>query len=199
MRRAREGRGTVSVLDARSGRRLRTVALRHGVGVMALDERANHLFVTAATQGSVTVLDARSGALLRTVAVGTHPIAMVVNQPRGQLLIGDLGPLNSSGEVTTNGSVSILTERTLELQGTLTVGAAPADLAVDERSGHALVVNSNYNPTDCSLAYVPVAEDGWTGGLRWLTRHLPWVPVALPPPPPPLAHGSVTLLDSARL
>lgn len=45
---------------------------------------------------------------------------------------------------------------------------------------------------------VQATEDGWVGGLRWLKRHLPWLSVALPPPSP-ATHGSVTLLDSARL
>lgn len=193
------GRGTVSVLDAHSGRLLRTVVLPLGVGSATVDEETTHVFVTAPTRASVTVLDGRSGAILRTVAVGVHPSAVAVDGQTGTVLVSALGPLDSAGHVTSYGSVSVLDGRTFAVQRALPVGVAPLDMAVDGRTRHALVVNSNYNPLDCSLAYVPMPEGWWTQGVRWLTHRLSWLPIASPQPPSPSTNGSLTLLDNTRI
>lgn len=191
--------GTISMLDAHSGQRLRAVVLTLGVGVLAADEPANRVVVADPTRANVTMLDARSGTIVGTATVGEHPVAVSADQRTGRILVSALGPTNGAGHVTTYGSVSVLDGHTLAVRQTLRVGVAPGDLVVDEGSGHTIVVNSNYNPVDCSLATVPVAEGEWVQGLRWLAQRLPWLPIQLPQPPAPPTHGSATLLASARI
>ena len=199
-----DGQGQVSVLDARSGALLRTIVLGphlNQTGAIGVDERTQRVFVLGQGldgRGKVSVLEARSGRLLRTLSVGAHPVAVAVNRQTSRVLVSALGPTNSAGEVTSDGNVSVLDEHTLAVRRTLTVGAAPADLAVDEPSGHTLVINSNYNPSDCSLAFVQVPEAGWVQGLRWLQQRLGWLPLRAPQPPAPITHGSVMLLTSAH-
>src|SRR5205823_1761384 len=70
--------GTVSMLDARTGAVLRTVAVGVGPSAIAVDERRGRVFVANTSSNSVSVLDARGGALLRTVVVGAGPSAAAV-------------------------------------------------------------------------------------------------------------------------
>jgi YVTN family beta-propeller protein len=73
------GTGTVSVLDARTGGLVRTVAVGHTPYAVAVDERAGHAFVTNNGDDSVSVLDTHSGTVLRSVTVGESPSAVVAN------------------------------------------------------------------------------------------------------------------------
>jgi len=63
--------GTLSMLDARTGRRLRTVAVGLFPQVVAVDERANRVVVLNAGNGAptMTILDARTGRALHTVPI----------------------------------------------------------------------------------------------------------------------------------
>jgi hypothetical protein len=72
-------------------------------------------------------------------------------------------------------------------------------IAVDEASGRAIVVNSAYNPADCSFAVVPIPEGKWIVWQRWLAQRLSWLPLHPPQPPAPLTTGSATLLDTAHM
>jgi DNA-binding beta-propeller fold protein YncE len=79
------GRG-VSVLDARSGRILRTIAMDgQNLYMVALAERTGRLF--AITADHVNVLDARSGRVLRTVRVGDTPLAVAVDAQTGRAVV----------------------------------------------------------------------------------------------------------------
>jgi hypothetical protein len=111
-----------------------------------------------------------------------------------QVLVSALGRQDAAGHVTGFGTVSVLDGRTLTVQRAIGVGVAPADLAVDEREGHALVVNSLYNPSDCSLAVVQPAEAWWAPEVRALTQWLPWLPLPAPTSPAGPTTGSVSLL-----
>jgi len=78
--------GQVTVIDARTGRVLRDVAVGAAPSALAVDERGGHVFVvnsgTAFTQdaGSVSMLNSVSGALLRTMPGGTLPTAVAVDE-----------------------------------------------------------------------------------------------------------------------
>ena len=78
---------SVSILAARSGRVLRTLALDQGTSgdglptgalAVAVDARTGRAFVATAETGTVGVLDVRTGSVLRTIAVGVHPLAIAV-------------------------------------------------------------------------------------------------------------------------
>jgi len=87
---------SVSMLDATSGRRLRTVGGTHP-GPMAVDTHTRRVFVTSlgamdaaghlTGPGSVSVLDAQSGMLLRTVPVGVEPAVIAVDERAGRAFV----------------------------------------------------------------------------------------------------------------
>lgn len=131
------GAGTISVLDTRSGRLLRTVPAGTNPGAVAVDERTNRAFVTNLASGSVSILDARSGRVLRTAAVGEFPLAVAVDDQTGRVFVANR---NSD-------SVSILDATSGHVVQTVAVGtgaaAAPSAVAVDARTGRAFVVDAN--------------------------------------------------------
>lgn len=103
---ADSGSGSTDVLDARSGRLVRTVPAGalpdDDLGtalyphMVAVDERRGRIYVVnraaldrtgRATAGSVSVLDAVSGRVLRTIAVGRSPVALAVDETAGRLFV----------------------------------------------------------------------------------------------------------------
>jgi DNA-binding beta-propeller fold protein YncE len=96
---ARNYDGSVSMVDARSGRVLRTMATDLTPWGIAVDQRAGRVLVStgqglwlSATPGRVQVLDGRTGRRLRTVAVGLGPDAMALDERSGHVFVA-----NSSG------------------------------------------------------------------------------------------------------
>jgi DNA-binding beta-propeller fold protein YncE len=87
------------VLDARSGRILRTIPLGLTPTALAVDERTGSVFVLTwmpVFHGSgmlspavVSVLDARTGAVLRTVPVGLSAAALAVDERTGQAFVSN--------------------------------------------------------------------------------------------------------------
>jgi YVTN family beta-propeller protein len=78
--------GTVSVLDTRTDRLLRTqVGL--DANAVAVDVRQGRLVAANTGSDSVSLLDARTGTLLRTVAVGWAPRALAVDERRARVFI----------------------------------------------------------------------------------------------------------------
>jgi len=65
------GPGTLSMLDARTGRRLRTVTVGVFPQAVAVDERANRVVVLSEGNGAptMTILDARTGQALHTIPI----------------------------------------------------------------------------------------------------------------------------------
>jgi len=94
--------GSVSILDATSGRFLRGVTVGMLPVAVAVDARSGRVFVAnkgpvdsnlvPLGNGTVSVLDARSGAVLRTVPVGTYPAALAVDERAGRAFV-----VNASG------------------------------------------------------------------------------------------------------
>lgn len=101
----RAGPGTVSMLDAGTGRLLRTVQVGPLPFGAAVDAAHHRLFVgsfdAADTPGPgrVQVLDTASGALLRSIMVSTNPFSLSVNPQDERLAVSgiDSGPLPSNG------------------------------------------------------------------------------------------------------
>jgi DNA-binding beta-propeller fold protein YncE len=130
----------LSMLDARTGRLLRTAALTTATGavVLAVDEADGRLFVGDDVRfppfhGVVKVFDTRTGALMRTVAMvrrsssgivvvdGRDGRAFMINRPAG--------------------TVSVLDARRGIVVRTVAAGVLPYALAVDERRGRVVVVS----------------------------------------------------------
>lgn len=94
---AGSGRGMVDILDARSGRLLRAVAVGQTPLSLAVDTRHERVVIADAGArdsqgalsgpGSVDVLDARTGQVLRTIPQDGAPILAAVDERRGRAVV----------------------------------------------------------------------------------------------------------------
>jgi DNA-binding beta-propeller fold protein YncE len=136
--------GTVSVLDATTGKLLRTTRVGVGASAAAVDVQTGRVFVANAGRtlsidlhnprehGSVSVLDATSGTLLSTVSTGAGTHALAVDEHNGRVLV-------STGVV--------LDAHTGDVLHAVTPRGGPYDaLAVDANVGHAVAVTSVDSP-----------------------------------------------------
>jgi YVTN family beta-propeller protein len=160
---------SVSVLDARSGRVLRTIPLGFIPTGIAVDERTDRVFLLTGAPSAqpypttqpgptiVILLDARSGTVLRTVSVGLSVAAIAVDERTGQAFVSD----------TQDRTLLVLDGRTASVVRAVAVGRAPGALAVDERTGDIAVANAYDN----SVSLVDAASG----------HVVRTVPLALPP------------------
>jgi len=132
---------SVSMLDATSGRLLRTVGGTHP-GPMAVDARAGRVFVLnggggGTPNGMVSILDSVTGRVVGNTPVGRMsagtPVTPVVDTRTGRVFVA-----NDGGGT---GSVSVLDARSGALLRTVTVGPHPFVMAVDGRSGRVFVTS----------------------------------------------------------
>jgi len=123
--------GTVSVLDARSGRLVRAVPVGSRPMGIVVDERTGRAFISNNLGGSISVIDTRVGRLLATRAVGPAPDAMAVDQQAAHLFVADVAA----------NTVSMLDARTGAVLRTVRVGIRPLVVAVNARAHRVLVAN----------------------------------------------------------
>jgi YVTN family beta-propeller protein len=153
---------SVSVLDAATGRLVRTVAVDAGPTAIAVDERTRHAFVFSLT-GSVSMLDARSGAVLRTTPVGNDPVSLAIDGPAGRVFVVD----------DLDQTLSVLDARTGRRLRAVAIGGRwlspltsqpPVDSAVDEQAGHVFLLRAGgcAGPGQCEDPRVLVL-DGTSG------------------------------------
>ena len=94
----RVGGNSVTVLEGKSGRVLRTIRLMLGPQSLAIDEHTNRVFVQSNgdagpnASGSLSLLDATSGRLLRTVTLGPLLGAPAVDALTGRAFVVENGP-----------------------------------------------------------------------------------------------------------
>jgi len=159
----------VSVLDAGSGRLLhRAVVGRNAPGfpplAVIVDARHGRAFVVARKEGTVGLLDSRSGRLLRLVTVGGHLGGAAVDSGAGRLVVTIDGAPTQTGTLASPGLVGVLDGRSGAIPRTIRVGIGPRAVAVDERTGHAVVVTSGGTlPAPTTWGWLPV----------WLRQGLP--------------------------
>jgi len=136
------GAGSVSVLDAVSGRVVRTVAVGLAPTGVVVDERTSRAFVAGAERfvdgspmrGRVSVLDAATGAPLRTIPLAQYPTVMAIDRGLGRVF------------AVTGDVLSVLDATRGTLVRTVSLGViGSGDLAVDTRRGH--VVVTSYEPS----------------------------------------------------
>ncbi len=146
--------------------------------------RANHVFAieehdspaSDGDVGTVFMLDASSGAIIRTVDVGLNPLMGAVDEQRGRVYVLSRGPLTMQSDTAYTsgyapvgaGSVSVLDAASGQLLRTIPVGVDPHGLAVDERTGHVIVVVGG------GTIDVPNA-DPWAWAPDWLRQRLPFM------------------------
>jgi len=135
--------GTVSVLDARSGRVIRTVPVGTAPVAVAVDARTGRAFVvnsnvfptgTISGPSSVSVLDTHTGALVRTVAVGQRAYTLAIDERAYTLAIDE----RANRVFVVNGdsdSVNVLDARTGQALHTIPAGLGPRSIAVDAGAG----------------------------------------------------------------
>lgn len=137
---ANQSSASVSMLDARTGRLLATIAVGPFPYALAVATRAGRVFV--ATAGFVrtggfnggtylTMLDAASGHLLRTIPIGPGADAIVVDERLNRVFVTQ----------TATDSVRILDARTGASLGQIPVGPNPMAAAVDRATDHVFIAN----------------------------------------------------------
>jgi YVTN family beta-propeller protein len=129
---------TVALLDARSGRLVRTFGAGADVAALAVDGQLGRVFVASTGGHTVGVLDIRSGRLVHRARVGTAPSSIAVDAAGGRIFV-----LNSG-----DSTLSVLDARTGIVRNTIALaGSQPANgglvatLALDERRGRLFVIH----------------------------------------------------------
>ncbi len=157
---------SVSVLDAATGRLLRTLRVAGGATAIGVDDRAGRAVVTSDTQfgrgsGTISVLDARTGRLVRTISIPMGPGQVVVDEVTGRafVLASSYNPFLPHSNT---GRVYVLDTRTGAVVRTLTLPAPPVDVAVDEAAGHVFVAVQGPSRL-VSFTFPPVG--GGSGGV----------------------------------
>jgi len=152
------GQGRLSVLDATTGRIVRTIPLGNvnyrvqpeintlATTAMAVDERTNRVFVVAnigqtdpnATPfspppkpGRVDVLDGATGRVVRTVTVGVSPQGLAVDTPTRHVFVSNRG--FGAASSSQPGTVSVLDAMTGAVLRTVAVDPLGSTLTVDAR------------------------------------------------------------------
>lgn len=201
------------VLDATSGRLLRTVPLGMDSEDRTVDARTGQAVLVGGPAGSsaafapfsgpgrLVLLDGHSGRVLRRMSVGEMPGAVGVDTRRQHLLLGLVGPIDTSGQPTAIGSVEVLDQRTLRVRRTLPAGILPWSITVDPRTDRAFLINANMAlaGTSFTQTHVLLPEDWWhaaAGRVSKLLPWLPWKPGSMSPMP---TNGTVTVLDLSQL
>lgn len=184
---ANQDSDTVSMLDGTSGRVLRTIGVGHKPGTVIVDAARGRVLVVNYGDGTVSTIDARRGVLLRTVAIGANPAAAALNARAGRLMIAVRGRVDRAGNATGAGHAIVLDTRSGRVLRSLPVGVDPQVVAVDERSGRALVLNAGGT-------VVAPTRDPWAWIPRKVRRLLPFIPP--PSQHTQTTHGSVSLIDA---
>lgn len=127
--------GTVSVLDTRSGRLLRTTSvgrqpLQH-IWDVAADAPTGQIFVRTGDD-VLTTLDAASGAVARTLSLGSCSRGLAVDTR-----VAHIFTANCQG-----GIVRMIDARGGRMVTTIHVGGQPQQIAVDEQTGRVFVTDS---------------------------------------------------------
>jgi len=120
------------VLDARSGRVLRTIRTGNGPSTLAVDSRTARAFVVNVNDFSLTVIDTHSGKVVRTLSVDPGPLA--VDERSGHVFLAT----SNSAACGTIYMLDALSGRILHSSCVNGIGGLFSAATIDERSGHVL-------------------------------------------------------------
>jgi YVTN family beta-propeller protein len=174
---------SIVLVDASTGRVVRTIAVGSNPAAVAVDVATGHAFVTNNGADTVTMLDVRTGVVLRVVKVGFYPARVVVDQRAGHVfLIHGRGGSRQDFPLVPDGvgGTTMLDARSGSVLRTLSVGASPVDdvgnvdamnIAVDEPHGRVYIINQTAAAADYSpvVGSVSVLDAGTGHLLRTLT------------------------------
>ena len=168
--------GGVSILNAATGRLVRTVPLG-GIAVSLTLEGERHLVVVGMQDGSSQPLDARTGLLLPRIApdlasltLGTDPDTHRVFTTPVADTLGAVLPPDGIGTLQVRDARTWAVLRTIPVAGALGTPGAPP-MAIDSRRHRGFVVVGGCRARPGSdLAWLP----------DWLRSHLPWLAATTP-------------------
>jgi len=138
-------KGQVQVLDANTGRIIRTITVGSLPRALAIDMQDERVFVANSWSRSVSILNARTGQLVRTVAVAGIPVAAAVDAPTSRVFItisNTATPYAPDIGLLGVGRVVILDARSGTISSSIPAGVAPNMVQIDERARRAIVVNA---------------------------------------------------------
>ncbi len=160
------GGESVSILDAASGRLLRTVALHSAPDLVLMDAVTGRLFTIGAD--GIGVLDERHGTLLRTIAENwDYRLQAAVDARSGEVAVVAAPPAGPNNADQMSG-IALFDGRTGNpSRGEIPTGVGPVALSVDERTGRAVVLNQGG---------VVAADDPWSWMPGALRHSLPFIP-----------------------
>jgi YVTN family beta-propeller protein len=128
---------SVSVLNATTGRVLRTVHLPYPIDA-AVDDASGHVFVLHGGCGTAyraAMLDARSGRVLHAAQLASAPLGLVIDAGVRRVLIAESG----------SNAIILLDTTSGRVVRTVAVGAIPGAVALDTATDHAFVTNRGDN------------------------------------------------------
>ena len=156
---------TLRIVNARTGVTVRAITLTSAY-TPALDQR--HGRVIVGTARGVSAFDIRTGMPMWTFAFDTRTLRnMTVDKRSGRIILVASGTTDVASTYPQSGSVIVLDGRTGARQSVTPVTAGACALALDERTGHAIVVSNG------SIVH---SDDPWAWVPTWLRRHLPFIP-----------------------
>jgi len=139
-------KGGVRMLDARSGKLLRVVAVTGDQ--IVIDGRTGHTFIVDNQANRVSMVDTRTGGVLRRVHVGgmANGTTVAMDERMNYLFIGESSHMVCSGSTSSScrfvslSHIIVLDTHTGRIVRTLTTGTAfPTAIAVDARTNRAFV------------------------------------------------------------
>ena len=151
--------------------------------------------------GFLHMLDARTGAPLSTVALGIAPGAIAVDERHGRVFVSHVGGHDGYGSMGTTpiylqapvagpGGVSMVDGATGQVLRTVTIGAEPMSMTLDDRSQRLFI-------GDAGDPYPPSPPDPWAWIPGPVRSRLPFVPQHAPAVRP--IPGKVLVLDTSQL
>jgi len=138
--------GTIAMLDARNGQRLRLVSDQSGqYGYIVVDERTDRVFAGNGNMPRVDVLDARTGAYLRSIAIDPESLPAVDPRTgRVYIALGDVP--TTAAEASTlmphQSEIAVLDGYSGVVLRRIPVATNPLSIAVDPQTGRVLVVSA---------------------------------------------------------
>ncbi len=126
------GQGYVSMLDARTGARLRTVRVGLQPFGLAVDAATARVFVANGQSGTISILDSHSGAVVATTPVEGRPTWLVAAPGATRILVNATGTPH----------LALLDARTGARVARALGGAGIGAVAVDERAGRVITDDS---------------------------------------------------------
>ncbi len=164
---------TISVLDTRRGRVVRTLGLNlrgrgERLASIAVDTRISQAYAaswgfavgptTSAFVSTITILDARRAVVVKAVSRPGRVRDVAVDEPGGRVFV------LTDGNAAANGAVSALDAASGALLYAVPVGSSPVALAIARQAGRLLVVNQGQPHAFMAAGTVSVL-DARTGRL----------------------------------